>query len=176
MTRLAAIAALLIPFAAAPAAAAAPAQACAVTWGSQPKNAASTASGHVAGVRGAPGSCYDRLVVDLGSASGDGYRVEYVPALTEDATGDPVPLRGGAVLRVIAESPAYDDAGNPTFIPGDRAELVDVTGWQTLRQVSWAGSFEGQTTIGVGTRARLPFRAFTLTAPPRLVVDVAHQW
>ncbi|WP_424189528.1 AMIN-like domain-containing (lipo)protein [Actinokineospora sp. G85] len=176
MTRLAAIAALLIPFAAAPAAAAAPAQACAVTWGSQPKNAAPTARGHVTDVRGAPSPCYDRLVVDLGPASGDGYRVEYVLSLTEDPTGDPVPLRGGAVLRVVAESPAYDDAGNPTYTPANRAELVDVTGWPTLRQVAWAGSFEGQTTIGVGARARLPFRAFTLTGPPRLVVDVAHQW
>jgi hypothetical protein len=52
--------------------------------------------------------------------------------------------------------------------------LVNVTGFSTFRQVAWAGSFEGQTTVGLGVRARLPFRVFTL--PGRVVVDVAHVW
>ena len=85
-----------------------------------------------------------------------------------------MPLRGGAKLRIIAISPAYDQWGNPTYTFANRNELVNVTGYQTFRQVAWAGSFEGQTTVGLGVRARLPFRAFTL--PNRLVVDVAHSW
>jgi hypothetical protein len=54
-----------------------------------------------------------------------------------------------------------------------------VTGYQTFRQVAWAGSFEGQSTIALGVRARLPFRVFTLAGPgtgSRLVIDVAHFW
>jgi hypothetical protein len=51
---------------------------------------------------------------------------------------------------------------------------VNVSGYRTFRQVAWAGSFEGVTTVGLGTRARLPFRVFTL--PGRVVVDVAHRW
>jgi hypothetical protein len=54
-----------------------------------------------------------------------------------------------------------------------------VSGYRTFRQVAYAGSFEGQTTIGVGVRARLPFRVFTLAGPgsnSRLVIDVAHHW
>jgi hypothetical protein len=51
---------------------------------------------------------------------------------------------------------------------------VNVSGYRTFRQVAWAGSFEGQTNIGLGVRARLPFRVFTM--PGRLVVDVAHLW
>jgi hypothetical protein len=42
-----------------------------------------------------------------------------------------------------------------------------------------AGSFEGLTTIGLGVRAKLPFRVFTLNGPDghsRLVIDVAHRW
>jgi len=54
------------------------------------------------------------------------------------------------------------------------AELVDVSGFQTFRQVAWAGSFEGTTTVGLGVRARLPFRVFSLS--DRIVVDVAHFW
>ena len=54
-----------------------------------------------------------------------------------------------------------------------------MTGWTTFRQVAYAGSFEGQTSFGLGVRARLPFRVFTLAGPgagSRIVVDVAHRW
>jgi hypothetical protein len=45
--------------------------------------------------------------------------------------------------------------------------------------VVYAGSFEGMTTFGVGTRARLPLRVFTLAGPGghrQVVLDVAHRW
>ena len=54
-----------------------------------------------------------------------------------------------------------------------------MTGYRTFRQVAWAGSFEGRTTVGLGVRAWLPFRVFTLTGPDsgsRLVIDIAHTW
>jgi hypothetical protein len=54
-----------------------------------------------------------------------------------------------------------------------------VTGWQTFRQIAWAGSFEGQSTIGLGVRAKLPFRVLVLQGPgagSRFVIDVAHRW
>jgi hypothetical protein len=75
---------------------------------------------------------------------------------------------------VTVFAPAYDQSGNPTYTYPDRTELVDVTGYQTFRQVAWAGSFEGTTTVGLGVRARLPFRTYALA--DRLVVDVAHFW
>ena len=147
---------------------------CGITWGSGPKDAPASAYGPLAGVRAGTQPCFDRLVLDVTATSG--YHVRYVPEVFEDPTGNPVPLRGGAFLQVIAENPAHDDAGNPTYLPANRAELVDVTGLPTLRQVAWPGSFEGQTGLGVGVRARLPFRVLVLSDPPRLVVDVAHQW
>ncbi len=100
--------------------------------------------------------------------------MRYVDDVYEDGSGRLVPLRGGAKLQVVVFSPAYDDAGNPTYTFANRAELVNVTGYSTFRQVAWAGSFEGATTVGLGVRARLPFRVFTL--PGRVVLDVAHQW
>ena len=45
---------------------------------------------------------------------------------------------------------------------------------RTFRQVAWANSFQGLTSAGLGVRARLPVRAFTL--PDHLVVDIAHAW
>jgi hypothetical protein len=100
--------------------------------------------------------------------------VSYVDEVTEDATGDPVPLRGGAKLQVTVYAPAYDESWEPTYVYANRAELVDVTGFQTFRQVAWAGSWEGTTGVGLGVRARLPFRVFTV--PDRIVIDVAHFW
>ncbi|GAA1341623.1 AMIN-like domain-containing (lipo)protein [Saccharothrix algeriensis] len=156
----------------APAASAAPA-ACAVDWGSLEKRNPPTTRGNLVDIRSGQQDCYDRLVFDF-RGENDGYIVRYVDEVHEDPTGRPVPLRGGAKLLVIAESPAYDDNGNPTYTYPNRDELVDVTGYATFRQVAWAGSFEGQTSVGLGVRARLPFRVFTL--PGRLVVDVAHSW
>jgi len=75
--------------------------------------------------------------------------------------------------------PSYDDAGHSTYNPANRKALTNVRGYRTFRQVADAGSFEGETTIGLGVRARLPFRVFTLTGPgttSRIVVDVAHRW
>jgi len=45
-----------------------------------------------------------------------------------------------------------------------------------LRQVAYAGSFEGQTTTAIGVRARLPFRVFATgdRGYRHIVVDIAH--
>src|SRR5205823_1114221 len=116
-------------------------------------------------VRAGRHDCWDRLVIDVRSPGANGYNVRYVDQVYNDPTGDPVPLRGGAFLQIVVQAPAYDAWGNPTYTPANRSELVNVTGWQTFRQVAWAGSFEGQTNIGLGVRARLPFRVFVLTNP-----------
>jgi hypothetical protein len=56
---------------------------------------------------------------------------------------------------------------------------VDVTGFRTFRQVAYLGGFEELTQLGLGVRARLPFRVFLLDGPgdgSRLVIDVARRW
>jgi hypothetical protein len=151
---------------------------CGIRWGSLAKSQNATSTAPLTNVRAGRHACYDRLVLDFRGDS-DGYRVEYVSAVAQDGSGAVVPLRGGAKLRIIAEAPAYDANGNATYVPGNRSELVNVSGYSTFRQVAWAGSFEGRTTIGLGVRARLPFRVFTLDGPgsgSRLVIDVAHRW
>ncbi len=149
-----------------------------VHWGSMARESSATgSSGPLRNVRAGRHACYDRLVLDVGRHA-PGYHVSYVTTVRTDGRGDVVPLRGGARLRVIARVPAYDDRYRATYTPADPANVVDVTGYRTFRQVAWAGSFEGQTTLGVGVRARLPFRVFTLDdhGSSRLVVDVAHHW
>jgi len=162
----------------APAAAAA-APYCGITWGSLPKQAEATGGGHLTDVRAGQHACFDRLVLDVSGGRVGTYWVSYVPQVTMDGSGFVVPLRGGAKLQVTAMADAYDANGRPTYRPANRAELVNVAGWRTFRQVAWAGSFEAATTVGLGVRARLPFRVFVLAGPgsgSRLVVDVAHRW
>jgi hypothetical protein len=152
---------------------------CAVTWGSLPKSVGTLSTGPLTGVRTGQHACYDRLVVDHGPGAAPGYTVSYVSHITADGSGDIIPTRGGAALQVVVNAPAYDDAGRATFAPGNPAEVAAVGGYRTFRQLVWGFSFEGYSTVGLGVRARLPFRVFTLPSTgggSRLVVDVAHTW
>lgn len=147
---------------------------CGITWGSLPKEASPGSSAQLTDVRVGQHACYDRLVLDM---SGDvrGYSVRYVDQVRFDGSGELVPLRGGARLEVTARAGA--DQLDSIFLPN--GELADVSNYQTFRHVAWAGSFEGQTTVGLGARARLPFRVFILDGPgsgSRLVIDIAHRW
>jgi len=151
---------------------------CGIRWGSQAKAAGTTSAAPVDDVRAGEHACYDRLVIDLAGAAG-GYRVQYVRDVVADGSGEVVPVAGGARLQLTVFDPAYDPGYRATYTPRDPAHVVPVGGYRTFRQVVWAGSFEGYTSLGLGVRARLPFRVFVLPGPgthSRLVVDVAHRW
>ncbi|NUL49310.1 hypothetical protein F7P69_29545 [Cellulosimicrobium funkei] len=161
--------------AAPPPAAAAPY--CGITWGSTADAAGTHSGAQITGVRTGRQTCYDRMVIDL-RYKVKGYDVRYA-SVHRDGSGQYVPLAGAADLRIIVKSPAYNTSGQPTYAPASWANAKNVSGYNTFRQVAYAGSFEGQTTFGLGLRARLPFRAFILDGPgsgSRLVVDVAHRW
>ena len=152
---------------------------CGIVWGSLTKSGNVETAPNLTGVRAGRHDCYDRLVLDLRGGSSAGFHVSYVDAVYADASGALVPLRGGARLQIVVYASSYDVNGQRTYTPANPRELANVTGYQTFRQVADAGSFEGQTTVGLGVRARLPFRAFVLAGPDggsRLVVDVAHLW
>jgi hypothetical protein len=154
---------------------------CAVTWGSLPKSSAPMTARQIRHARAGQHACFDRLVIDLNGygTTATGYDVRYVDQVTEDGSGQVVPLRGGAKLQIVIKAPAHDPSGELVWDFDRPNEAVDVTGFSTFRQVADAGSFEGQTTIGLGVRARLPMRVFRLDGPQtgqRIVIDVAHRW
>ena len=123
----------------------------------------------------------------------DGF-VAYVPQVYTEGKGDVVTLRGGAKLKVVVmgevlavrtgrhecyDRLVIDRAPNAQFTAQPGQEIANVAGYSTFREVAYGGTFEGYTTIGLGVRARLPMRAFTLPGPgngDRFVVDVAHHW
>lgn len=147
---------------------------CGQRWGSSPKVVSTGSTGEVVDVRAGRHACFDRLVLDV-QGDLDGYFVRYVDVVQHDGSGIAVPVRGGARLEVTATARV---APTDSFFLDD-GELVDVSRYRTFRQVAWAGSFEGHSTVGLGVRARLPFRAFIVDGPgdtSRLVVDVGHRW
>jgi hypothetical protein len=151
---------------------------CGQVWGSLEKTSEVTGTASVTNVRTGQHYCFDRLVVDLNGPA-TGYTVRYVPEIVQDGSGFTIPVYGGAKIQATIKAPSYDQNGNLTYNPAAKAELSNVSGYQTFRQVVFAGSFEGYTSIGVGVRARLPFRVFTLDGPgggSRVVIDVAHFW
>jgi hypothetical protein len=156
---------------------------CGITWGSLDKTGtgSSPGPGLVTNLRAGQHECFDRLVFDLGAPGGaPAYSVGYVPVVIADASGEPVPLAGGAFLRIVVRAHDADlNTGVPSYQPADPNHAVNVAGFRTFRQVYYGGSFEGVNTSGLGVRARLPFRVFFLAGPgngSRLVIDVAHRW
>ncbi|MGN9758182.1 AMIN-like domain-containing (lipo)protein [Streptomyces sp. SD31] len=153
--------------------------ACPTGWGSQAETRSAATSESLTNIRTGRHACFDRMVVDVPGAGtrGLGYSVRYVSRLYQDGSGNHIPVGGGAVIEVRVAAPAYDpDTGQPTYPvrAGQRLKGVDLTGYRTFRDARFAGSFEGDTQIGLGVRARLPFRVWVAT--DRIVVDVAHNW
>ncbi len=167
-----------------PAAQGSPAQApggpeayCGITWGSLDKTAGPATSpfSPLTNIRTGRHDCYDRMVFDVVGAA-PGYRVHYVNQVTTVASGAILPLTGGARIEIVLRAPASTPNGRITYSARTGGTLpgVDLSGYRTFRSARYGGSFEGVTIVGLGVRARLPFRVFKLDH--RLVVDVAHQW
>ena len=135
---------------------------CSTQWGSAAKALTNNTHGTLTGLRTGRHECFDRLVLDI-SKSGTGYRARYVSAVYTQGEGAKMALRGGAFIEVISQS-----------MVTKRPAMPSVSGYSTFRQVAFGGSFEGYSTIGLGVRARLPFRV--VSVPNRLVIDVAHRW
>jgi len=160
---------------------------CGITWGSLAKKAQVTnhTTAPITNLRAGRHACFDRLVIDLGpkqmSGAGQtlGYRVSYVNKVVGIGSGDPVKIAGGAFLSITANAAAHNLDYKPTYSPKNPLKAVSVAGFSTFRQVAFLGSFEGQTSIAIGVRAKLPMRVQMLAGPgkgSRLVIDVAHKW
>jgi hypothetical protein len=110
-------------------------------------------------------ACYDRVVFEIiGPRHAEvpdtvGFTARYVPVVTADPSGEPVPVAGHAVLEVTIKAPLYgaDDQGLSLITP------AKITDSGSLTAVAFAGSFEDQTTLAVGVRDRRPFRIWVST-------------
>jgi hypothetical protein len=112
---------------------------------------------------------YDRVVFQL-----DGpipyHSVRYVPVVRLDGSGEPLRLRGAAFLEVVIRAPTHDEHYRPVLTPTRLRP-----DFPALREVNAPGSFEGQTTAGIGVAYRAPFRVLELANPTRIVIDLKTQ-
>lgn len=151
---------------------------CGITWGSVMKAGGTASDAALDGARTGRHDCFDRVVFDF-SGLADGYQVEYVSEVRTDGEGHRLAVAGGAILRVRLNANVFDELGHLHYARTAGDHVADLTGYQTFRDVVYAGCFEGTTTFAVGVRARLPFRVFSLAGPgssSRIVLDVAHRW
>ena len=109
---------------------------------------------------------FDRVVLELSGTATPGWSVSWEDEAVADGSGDVVPLEGDRVLTISASGTAMPEPGSfevPARLgPAGALAEVQVNGW-----------FEGYTQVFAGVEGDpRPFRVFTLTHPPRLVVDV----
>jgi hypothetical protein len=126
-------------------------------------------SGKLTTLRAGRHAGYDRVVFQL-----DGpipyYSVRYVPVVHLDGSGEPLRLRGAAFLEVVIRAPTHDEHYRPVLTPTRLRP-----DFPALREVNAPGSFEGQTTAGIGVSYRAPFRILELANPTRIVIDLKTQ-
>ncbi|MFJ9417116.1 hypothetical protein ACIRPT_23420 [Streptomyces sp. NPDC101227] len=157
---------------------AASAKACSTAWGSGAKSATDAYGKPLKNITTSRSACYDRMVFDIGGAGGKvGYHVGYVNEFHQDGSGERIPVKGGAILEIFVSAPSFDSAtGKQTYAgkAGKSLPGVNLTGYKTFKDTKFGASFEGQTQVGLGTRAKLPFRVSQ--SGHELIVDVAHSW
>ncbi|HEX8133664.1 MAG TPA: hypothetical protein VF880_09580 [Actinomycetes bacterium] len=111
---------------------------------------------------------FDRVVFEFRGAVPATRRIRYVDQLTEDASGEPVSLAGGASLEVVFEGAnAHDGRGRPTVSPRRFSP-----GFTALKQVAQTGDFEAVVSYGLGVDRQRPFKVSTLSGTSRLVIDI----
>jgi len=109
---------------------------------------------------------FDRVVLELSGTATPGWSVSWGDEAVAEGSGEVVPLDGDHVLTISASGTAMPEPGSfevPARLgPAGAVAEVQVTGW-----------FEGYTQVFAGVDGdERPFRVFTLTDPPRLVVDI----
>ena len=111
---------------------------------------------------------FDRFVV-RGRLATPGYDVRYVSKIVADGSGNTITLLGTKRIRVVIRPARGHTSGGTNLLPSTLTPKCS-----NQRQVKKAGDFEGVVSYGLGLRRRTGFRVFRLTAPTRVVIDVAH--
>ena len=143
---------------------------CSAQSGGDVNSVAPASTPQVTSVRVGTASGYDRFVIQF-----DGTVPQYTvtpqgsSSFMEDASGRTFQLQGSAGLGIVVHnSSAYSLAGAPTYSgPNDFKP-----GYPVLKEARNMGDFERVYKWGLGLGAPNCFRAYTLTGPDRLVVDI----
>jgi hypothetical protein len=120
------------------------------------------------GIRAAHHGTFDRIVFDFYGGVPSSRQVSYVRTLVGDGSGLPVPIAGRAILQVRFE-PARAHKNDATVTAPGRSAFPLPNVLTTVR----SGDFEAVLTYGIGLAKRESYRIYTLSDPPRVVLDIA---
>jgi hypothetical protein len=145
----------------------------AVEWA----GAATTRAAVLTGIRTIGTEGMDRLVLEFDQPVA-GYRVDYVPSVYKDPSGEAVDLEGQAVLQVIVQNATTDNsyqAGGE--IPASRyaGPLAVRPALPVLVDIQRIGDFESVLGFGLGLTSKVKFSVSRVEDPFRIVIDLAHQ-
>jgi hypothetical protein len=115
---------------------------------------------------------FDRVVLELEGPDVPAWEVRYVPRAVGDPHGETVDVDGEAVLQVLLRPVAHPDDGATAYAGPARVSRAGTT---AVAQVVISTFFDGELQAFIGVRdERRPFRAYGMTDPARLVIEVAH--
>jgi hypothetical protein len=126
----------------------------------------------IIGLRYATHPRFDRVVVDV-RGKWPSYRTHYDARFYYDASGAPVPIRGGLGIT-FHPAYAHRNDGTSTY-SGPR---IVRPGFPTLKAIAFTGDFEGYVNFAFGLSCNgsttAPYRVFRLHEPQRIVIDFKH--
>lgn len=104
---------------------------------------------------------FDRVVLEWSGSGTPGWSAELTTKATDQASGEALPITGPSYLLVTVHGAnyEYDRIGRRTTTAGSHPVL-------------WNGVFEATGQLVIGLPRPTPYRAWLLTEPTRLVIDI----
>ena len=135
-------------------------------------DAAGGTVGVLSDIRAGAQEGFDRVVFEFDGAGTPGWHVRYVDVVVGDPSGLELDVDGAAVLEVTLNPVPYPDDDPDAYAGLGRIRL---TAAGSVTEVLLHSIFEGYLQAFVGVRpGEVPFRAFELQNPSRIVIEVQH--
>ena len=118
---------------------------------------------------------FDRIVFEFQPGGVPSYEIDYVqPPITTNPGGAPMSVGGEAFLSIRLEpASGFDLEGDESQVYQGPLRLSgEDAGARVVEDVVRTEDFQAVVTWVAGLGRQAPFRAFVLSGPPRLVVDV----
>jgi len=133
---------------------------------------ASVGIAHTADVRVGTHAGYDRVVFEYLETGTPAYRIAAAhPPFTQDPSGLPMIVNGGNVLEIVLNGGTkVADDGSSTYTGATEFE----PGYLQLVHLVERGDFEAVNTWYLGLNGGDCLRAYVLSGPSRIVIDIQH--